>query len=92
VVLTKPGFGIVSEAIVNAKPMVYAARDDWAETSVLVDGIRRFVRAAPITAGQLYSGDIETALRSAMNSPPPTETATTGGATIAARRIREWLP
>lgn len=92
VVLTKPGFGIVSEAIVNAKPMVYAARDDWPETSVLVGGIRRFVRAAPITARQLYSGDIEDALHTAMNAPPPPENAPAGGATIAARRIREWLP
>ena len=91
-VLTKPGFGIVSECVVNRKPVVYAERPEWPETAPLVDGIRRFGRGAPLTMERLYAGDLRAALDAALAAPPPPGTAPAGGAAIAARRIRSFLP
>ena len=38
VVLTKPGFGVVSECIANQKPMIWVDRDSFRETPALVRG------------------------------------------------------
>ena len=91
-VLTKPGFGIVSECVVNRKPVVFAERPEWPESAPLVEGIRRFGRGAPLSLEQLYAGDVRGALDAAVSAPPPAETAPAGGAEVAARRIRSFLP
>jgi UDP:flavonoid glycosyltransferase YjiC (YdhE family) len=91
-VLTKPGFGIVSECVVNRKPVVYAERPEWPETAPLVEGIHRYGRGASLTLDRLYAGDVRGALDAAVAAPPPPEIAPAGGAEIAARRIRSFLP
>ncbi len=90
-VLTKPGFGIVSECVVNGVPLVHAGRPEWPETGPLVEGIRRYGRGAPLTTDRLYAGDIREALDEALGSPPPPERAPSGGAETAARRIRDFM-
>lgn len=90
-VLTKPGYGIVSECVVNGTPIVHADRPEWPETGPLVEGIRRYGRGAALTTGRLYAGDIREALDAALASPPPAERAPVGGAETAARRIRDFM-
>lgn len=90
-VLTKPGFGIVSECVVNAKPMVYAERPEWPESAVLESAIARHLRAARVTGDELYAGRIEEAVEAALRAPSPPERVLQGGAPIAARRILEFL-
>lgn len=90
-VLTKPGFGIVSECVVNETPVVYAERPDWPEHPYLEEGLRRFGRARKITADELYAGRIARALNEAMAVPAPAEKAAAGGAELAAARLESML-
>jgi len=86
-VLTKPGYGIISECIVNDKVLIYADRADFREYSVLVEGIRRYCRNVHIPAAQLYAGDLAESLAAARRAPPPPERMAAGGAERAAEII-----
>ncbi len=86
-VITKPGFGIVSECAANQTPMVYAERLDFPEYPYLVEGIERYLRAAKITIEQLYHGDVAGALNELERAAAPPITCVTGGAAKAARLI-----
>lgn len=87
VAVSKPGFGIVSDCIVNAKPLIYADRSDFAEYEILVDAIRRYLRNCHIPSPDVYAGDLRPALERVLTAPEPTERLDRGGAGIAARRI-----
>src|SRR6185369_6200003 len=45
VVITKPGFGIVSDALVNRIPVLYGDRGEFREYGVLARGLRSRGRA-----------------------------------------------
>ena len=92
IVVTKPGFGIVSECIANNKPIVYADRKNFLEYPILVEGIKRYCRNAFIPASDLYSGNLASALSAIESAPAPTETMPQGGAEIAAKKILEQIP
>lgn len=89
IVLTKTGFGIVSECIVNQKPLVYVHRPEWPESSLLVDGIRRYARGVELPAADLYAANLEPAIAEALRRPPPKDTLDTKGAERAADLIAE---
>jgi len=86
-VVTKPGFGIVSECIANNKPILYSDRDHFAEYPVLVGAIERYCRHGFISRTKLYAGEIGQALRALETAPPPREEIERGGAEAAARHI-----
>ncbi len=92
IVVTKPGFGIVSECIASNKPIVYADRENFLEYPVLVEGIERYCRNAFISATELYSGNLAPALAAIETAPSPAETMPNGGAEIAAEGILFHLP
>ena len=87
VVLTKPGFGIVSECIANNKPIVYTSRDNFPEYPILVDGIEQYCRHAFIPGDELYAGELDRALEEIDSAPDPIKQMPRGGAEIAARHI-----
>jgi L-arabinokinase len=88
-VLTKPGFGIVSECVVNAKPVVCVERHDFAEAEVLAAALRRHARCVFVPQAALYAGDLADAFRLALVAPAPPEAVAAGGAQVAARRIAQ---
>ena len=88
-VLSKPGYGIVSDCAVNCKPLVYVERQDFGEFAVLEDAIRRYLRHVHIPAAELYAGNLESWLEQAQSAPQPPERVRSGGAAVAARRIFE---
>jgi L-arabinokinase len=87
IVLTKPGFGIVSECIVNDKPMVYARRESFPEQQILERAIRRHARAVAVPTGDLYAGRLAEAIEAAPALPAPPGSIPRGGAEVAARRL-----
>ena len=87
VVVTKPGFGIVSECIANRKPIIYSDRKNFREYPVLVEAIERYCRQAFLPNRELYSGRLERALEAIRCAPAPAETMPYGGAGLAARHI-----
>jgi L-arabinokinase len=87
VVLSKPGYGILSECVVNDRPLVCVERDDFPEARVLVPAIRRYLRHAFVAQTDFYAGAIESALKELREAPPPSARAPAGGAPIAARAL-----
>ncbi|MDH5219096.1 MAG: hypothetical protein OEX19_15440 [Gammaproteobacteria bacterium] len=62
VVLTKPGYGTVAEAMCNHVPMMYVCRNDWPEEPFLVDWLNSFGKVLEITRQQMFSGEIKNEL------------------------------
>lgn len=90
-VLSKPGFGILSDCIVNQKPLIYADRSDFLEYPILEASIRKYLKYAHIPAGKLYSGALEESLGSIWAAPGPEMHLKAGGDRIAAQRIAGML-
>lgn len=86
-VVTKPGFGIVSECIANDRPIIYTDREDFREYEVLVEGIEKYCRYTYLPSSDLYAGRLEAALDRLESAPPPRDKIAFGGAEIAAQHI-----
>jgi len=89
VVVSKPGFGILSECVANDQVLVYADREDFREYPVLVEAIQRHLRGVHIPAQDLYAGRLESALDAAARGPPPREPLPAGGAGQIAEKLLE---
>ncbi len=90
-VVSKPGFGVVSDCVVNRKPLIYADRENFLEYHVLLDAIRRYVRHVHIPSEQLYRGELAGALESLKEAADAPLVPQFGGAEKAARRILDYL-
>ena len=90
-VVSKPGFGILSDCIVNQKPLIYADRSDFREYPILEESIRKYLKHLHIPADKLYAGNLHESLESIWTRPDPELTLPTGGDRIAAERIAALL-
>ena len=90
-VVSKPGFGIVSECVVNRKPLLYIDRPDFPECRILVEAIQKYLKQQEIPSVCLYRGELGDSLESLWDQPEPVMTMANGGAAIAARRIADFL-
>jgi hypothetical protein len=91
-VISKPGYGILADCIVNRKPLIFAERSDFSEYAILEDGIRRYLRNVHIPAAMLYSGNLLSGLDRLREAPEPRFSMPCGGEVVAARRIAELGP
>ncbi len=91
VVVTKPGYGIVSECLANGTAIVYTSRGVFAEYEVLVAEMPRYLRSAFIGHADLKAGRWSAALDAARSAATPGEHARTDGAQVAAARILSRL-
>ncbi|MBY0495300.1 MAG: hypothetical protein K2Y23_13895 [Cyanobacteria bacterium] len=57
VVVTKPGYGIISECIANDTALLYTSRGDFREYQVLVDAMPNYLRAGFIDHRDLFAGN-----------------------------------
>jgi hypothetical protein len=89
VVVSKPGYGIISECIANHTAFVYTERGRFAEYEVLVREMPRFLRSAYIPQQDLLGGRWRDALRRVMSMPEPLERPATNGAQVIAEMIVE---
>ncbi len=56
-VLTKPGYGIVADCLVNRTPMIFTDRGDFPEYPLLVRAIESFLPHRYIPSFRLYAGE-----------------------------------
>lgn len=91
VVLTKPGYGIISECIANDTALVYTSRGRFAEYDVLVREMPRYLRCAFIDNDALLGGRWRGALDTAVQAPPPPEHPPTNGADVNADMIAAYF-
>ncbi|MBC8206934.1 MAG: hypothetical protein ISR85_07090 [Kiritimatiellales bacterium] len=87
IVISKPGFGLVSECIVNNKPLIYSDRSDFAEYPFLVDGIKNYLKNVHLPSEQLYAGDLSQALEKIKTAPQPDGFIRRSGAEMIAEEL-----
>ena len=91
VVVTKPGYGIVSECIANDTAVVYTPRGRFAEYPVMVREMPTYLRCAPLDNDSLRAGRWRAALDAAVTAPAPPERPRTDGAEVVADMMAACL-
>jgi L-arabinokinase len=91
VVVTKPGFGVVTECLANDTAMLYTSRGRFVEYEVMVAEMPRFLRCAHIDVESLRGGRWREGLNQVRGLPAPPERPRTDGADVVTRMIREML-
>jgi hypothetical protein len=91
VVVTKPGYGIISECVANDTPMLYTSRGKFPEYDVMVEQMPRFMRCEYIDLPSLLAGRWREPLDSLSRTPPPPDRPDTSGAEVIAGMIVETL-
>ena len=86
-VVTKPGYGIISECIANRTAIVYTARGRFAEYEVLVGEMPKYLRAQYLDQQSVKAGRWRAALDAAIERPEPPERAATNGADVIAELL-----
>ena len=91
VVVTKPGYGIVSECVANATATLYTSRGHFVEYEVMVREMPKILRSRYLDQESLFAGRWREPLDALLAAPPPPETPETDGADIAAAGILQGL-
>jgi L-arabinokinase len=86
VVVSKPGYGIVTDCVGAGVRFVYTDRGDFPEYPILVAGMAGYLPVRYVSNDELRTGRLDEALRDvrALAFPPPSPT---DGAGVAARRL-----
>lgn len=90
-VVTKPGYGIISECIANDTAVLYTSRGHFPEYDVLVEEMPKYVRAAFISHDDLFAGRWEPFLDKLLAKPKPKKKPDTNGADVAAEILLKTL-
>ncbi len=88
-VVTKPGYGILSDCVANAKPIIYAEREDFIEYPLLERELKHYLKNVHIPAADLYAGRLGAALAAIETAPAPREILPGGGAEKAAQLLMD---
>jgi len=88
VVISKVGYGILSECLVNGIPLIYPSRKKFAEYEVLQKAIRRWGGGHFIPTESFYSLNWAEHLQAVLNSKKP-EPVKQNGAEYCAREIEK---
>jgi L-arabinokinase len=89
VVVTKPGYGIISECIANQTALVYTSRGRFVEYDVLVGEMPRYLQCAYLDQESLFAGRWRAALEASVDAPAPPERPATNGAEVIAGLIAQ---
>lgn len=91
VVITKPGYGIVSECIAAQTAVLYTSRGDFREQRLLVEAMCRYTRAREISNEALRRGQWGEDLQALLGQPAPREVLPDDGDVVAADRLAELV-
>jgi hypothetical protein len=86
VVVTKPGYGIVTDCIGAGTRMVYTERGDFPEYPILIREMTRYLPAVHATNGEVREGRLGPALEQVLRMPVP-QAPPIDGAQVAAERV-----
>ena len=87
VVVSKIGYGIVSECIASHVPLLYTRRGRFVEQEVFERELPEVLRCRHIDAQDLREGDWSEAVAALLAQPAPTQVMPTNGAEVVADRI-----
>jgi UDP:flavonoid glycosyltransferase YjiC (YdhE family) len=91
VVVTKPGYGIVADAIAHQIPVVYTDRGDFAEHTKLVEALNNCTTAEFIPQSDLLAGKLKPYLNRVLKRACNRSPVALNGAAVAAQRILSLL-
>lgn len=91
VVVSKPGYGIISDCVANGTAMLYTSRGRFAEYDVMLAEMPRYLRCRFIDGDDLRAGRWRAALDALIASPPAPETPRVDGARVVAELIAARL-
>jgi len=91
VVVTKPGYGIISECIANDTALLYTSRGDFREYQVLLDAMPKFLRCAFIDHSDLFAGNWQPHLDALLAQTAPPSKPPTNGVDVAADILLDIL-
>jgi hypothetical protein len=90
VVITKIGYGVTSQSLINGTPLIYLPRQDFAEFPVLEAAIREWGHGYCISredfCGLNWGGTLEEVSKRGRPRPVASE-----GAVICSREIENWI-
>lgn len=89
VVVSKPGYGIVSECIANGASLLYTSRGRFAENDVMVAAMQRVLRCRFVEQDEVRAGRWQPHVDALLSQPPAAERMDAHGAPIAASAILE---
>ncbi len=87
-VVSKAGYGTVTECIANSVPLVYLPRVGFAEHAALAAGMTRWGGGIEISEAKFHAGDWAEALHAARAATPDSNLFTTNGAEVVAQKLR----
>ena len=91
VIMTKPGYGTIVEAVALQQPVLYVRRYNFADEPPLVDYLHRYGRGIELSLDDFSQGRWETALQQSLNTPLPSSPPPPTGAAEAAAFIMQQL-
>lgn len=91
VVISKPGYGIVSECIANGTPLLYTSRGHFVEYDVFVAEMPRLLRCRFMPQEDLRSGRWRDHIAALLAQTAPPDRAAVNGAAIAASAILDLM-
>ena len=87
VVVTKLGYGIVSECIANQVALLYACRGRFVEQDVFIREMPGVIRSRHITQEDLRAGRWAESIDALLAQPAPTRIMRVDGADVVAERL-----
>ncbi len=87
VVVSKPGYGIVSECIANGTALLYTSRGRFIEYDLFVAEMPRVLRCREISQEDLFAGRWTDAIAALLAQPEPAERPRVDGAEVAAAEV-----
>jgi len=91
IVISKPGYGIISECVANGTALLYTSRGDFIEYEVFVAEMPRVLRAGFIGHDDLFAGRWTTHLDALRTQPAPPDRPAVDGAEVAAGLLLEMV-
>jgi L-arabinokinase len=91
VVVSKPGYGIISDCLANNTALVYTSRGRFVEYDVLVAEMPRVLRCRYLPMDDLLAGRWADAISAVLEEPAPPEKPRLDGADVAANAILELV-
>jgi L-arabinokinase len=91
VIVTKPGYGIVADAIAHRVPVLYTDRGDFPEYPRLAQALKECATAAYISQGDLLAGRLSTHIAQLLHAEENWPAVDTDGAEEAAQGISALL-
>jgi hypothetical protein len=91
IVVSKPGYGIVSECVANGTALLYTSRGRFAEYDVFVAEMPRVLRCRYLSQEDLRAGRWDDAVDALLEQAAPPEQPRVDGAAVAAQFIVECV-